>query len=167
MIVSLIVAASENNAIGKANTLPWKLPADMHYFKHTTIGKPVVMGRKTFESLGRPLPGRLNIVLSGSDDVKLPGGVLLYHDLKTVVDKLEGEDYKEIFIIGGGKVFAESILLADTIYLTRVHTHIVDADAFFPNLDHTHWKMVWEESHLADEKNQYAYTFQKYERVEL
>ena len=167
MIVSLIVAVSENNAIGRKNTLPWSLPEDLKFFKRTTLGKPVIMGRKTFESLGQPLPGRLNIVLSGNHNMILPQGVLLYNDINTALERLQNENTDECFIIGGGKVFENTMPLTDQMYITRVHTRIEDADTFFPNIDHTHWKMVWEEKHKADAKHQYDYTFEKYERVEM
>ena len=167
MILSFIVAASENNAIGINNKLPWHLPADLKFFKRTTMGKPVMMGRKTFESLGKPLPGRLNIVLSGSKNLALPEGVLVYNDIDAAIERIQSETADEGFIIGGGKVFEETLQLVDRIYLTRVHTHIPDADAFFPNIDHTHWKMVWEEKHTTDEQHKYDYTFQQFERIEL
>jgi dihydrofolate reductase len=167
MILSFIVAAAENNAIGRGNQLPWHLPNDLKFFKRTTLGKPVLMGRKSYESLGKPLPGRLNIVISTQKDLQLPDGVLLYPDLQQGVDRLQQEPTEEGFIIGGGTVFELAMPLVDRIYITRVHTTIDDADAFFPDIDHTHWKLVWEEPHEADEKHAYAYTFQQYERIEL
>lgn len=167
MVISFIVAVSENNAIGKNNTLPWYLPEDLKFFKRTTMGKPVVMGRKTFESLGRPLPGRLNIVLTKSKDFVAPEGVLVYHDINAAVERLKSEPVEESFIIGGGQIFESTMPVADRMYITRVHATIADADAFFPDVDHTHWKLVWEEKHNADETHQYSYDFQKFERVEL
>jgi dihydrofolate reductase len=166
MIISAIVAVSENNAIGKDNQLPWHLPEDLKFFKRTTMGKPILMGRKTYESLGKPLPGRLNIVLSRKE-VELPEGVLLYHSLEEGINKLKETGSEEVFIIGGGQIFEESMELIDRLYITKVHTHVDDATAFFPEVDHSHWKMVWEEQHEADEKHQYAYTFRQYERVNL
>ncbi len=167
MILSFIVAASENNAIGVRNTLPWHLPEDLKFFKRTTMGKPVIMGRKTFDSIGQPLPGRLNIVLSHKKDLVLPDGVLLYTDVNKAIERLQEEDAEECFIVGGGKVFESTMALADRMYITRVHANIADADAFFPDIDHTHWRLVWEEKHTADDKHKYAYTFQKFERIEL
>ncbi|MCW3120682.1 MAG: dihydrofolate reductase [Flavipsychrobacter sp.] len=167
MIISFIVAVSENNAIGKDNQLPWHLPEDLKFFKRTTLGKPVIMGRKTYESLGKPLPGRLNIVLSSNENLVLPEGVLLYKNIDAALERLQQEPTEEGFIIGGGKVFEETMSLAERIYMTRVHTMIPDADAFFPSIDHTHWKITWEEDHHADEKHKYAYTFQQLERIEL
>jgi len=153
--------------MGRDNTLPWHLPDDFKYFKKTTIGKPVLMGRKTFDSLGRSLPGRLNIVISTQKKLPLPEGVLLFHDVDSAIKRLETEDTDEAFIIGGAKIFEETMQLADRLYITHVHTVINDADTFFPDTDHTHWKLVWEEAHAADEKHQYAFTFQRFERVEL
>ncbi len=167
MILSFIVAVSENNAIGRHNTLPWHLPEDLKFFKRTTMGKPVIMGRKTFESLGRALPGRLNIVISRSKDLKLPEGVLLYDDINAAIERLQQENAEEGFIIGGGQIFEATMPLVDRMYITRVHTTVHDADAFFPNIDHTHWKLVWEEKHHVDDFHQYAFTFQKFERIEL
>jgi len=167
MTVSAIVAVSENNAIGHENKLPWNLPEDLKYFKRKTLGKPVLMGRKTFESLGKALPGRINIVLSRQADLQLPHGVLLYDSLDAALQKLEDDGTEEAFVIGGGHVFAEAMPLIDSLYITRVHTIIKEADTFFPEVDHSHWKLVWEEAHEADEKNNYAYTFEHYERIEL
>ncbi len=167
MILSLIVAASDNNAIGINNQLPWHLPEDLKFFKRTTLGKPVIMGRKTLDSLGKPLPGRLNIVLSHQKDLKLPQDVLLYDNIKEAVDRVQQESVDEAFVIGGGKVFEEAIPYADRMYITRVHATIPNADAFFPDIDHSHWKLTWEEKHQADDKHKYSFAFQKYERIDL
>lgn len=167
MILSIIVAVSENNAIGKNNTLPWNLPEDLKFFKRITIGKTVLMGRKTYESLGKPLPGRLNIILTHNKDMVVPESVLLYDDLNAAIERLQNENAEEAFIIGGGKVFSETMPFIDRMYVTRVHTNIHDADAFFPAVDHTHWKLVWEEKHKADEKHKFDYTFQQFERIEM
>ncbi|MES2701810.1 MAG: dihydrofolate reductase [Bacteroidota bacterium] len=167
MVLSFIVAVSENNAIGKDNALPWRLPEDLKFFKRTTMGKPIIMGRKTYDSLGKPLPGRLNIVLTTQTGIAFPEGVSVYNNIDAAVARLQDESTEEGFIIGGGKVFEETLSLADRLYVTRVHAVVPDADVFFPEIDHTHWKLVWEEAHKADEKHQYDYTFQKYERIEL
>ncbi|HRO41967.1 MAG TPA: dihydrofolate reductase [Flavipsychrobacter sp.] len=167
MILSAIVAVSQNNAIGKNNQLPWHLPDDLKFFKKTTMGKPVLMGRKTFEALDKPLPGRLNIVVSKQKDLQLPEGVLLYNDLREALERLEQEPVEEAFIIGGGKVFEETMNEVDRIYLTKIATVVEDADAFFPEIDHTHWKLVWEEKHPSDEKHKFSFTFQQLERINL
>ena len=165
MILSSIVAMSENNAIGKDNDLPWRLPDDLKFFKKTTLGKPVLMGRKTFESLGKPLVNRLNIVVSTQKDLQLPDGVLLYNDLDAAIERMQQEDTDEGFIIGGGEIFKQSMNIIDRVYLTRVHTTIEDADAFFPHMDHTHWMLTWEEPHDKDEKHAYSFTFQQWNRI--
>ena len=167
MILSAIVAAAEDNAIGKHNGLPWRLPEDLKFFKRITMGKPVLMGRKTFESLGRPLHGRINIVISGQKDLDLPQGVQLYDSLEKGIERMQQEDTDEAFIIGGGKIFEEAMPLIDRLYMTRVHATIPDADVFFPDIDHSHFKLVWEEKHEADEKHQFAFTFQKFEHLDL
>jgi dihydrofolate reductase len=167
MVLSFIVAASENNAIGVRNELPWHLPDDFKYFKRITMGKPVIMGRKSYESLGKPLPGRLNVVLSQTGTITLPEGVLLFDSLAESIERVEEEEVDEAFIIGGGQIFELAMPYVDRMYITRVHTIIDDADAFFPNVDHSHWKLVWEEKHTKDDKHKYDYTFQQYERIEL
>lgn len=167
MTLSFIVAVSDNNAIGINNELPWRLPEDLKFFKRTTMGKPVIMGRKTYESLGRPLPGRLNVVLSQSSQLHLPHGVAQCESISEAIAVAEGEKKDEVFIIGGGKIFEQSMHLVDRMYITRVHTIIDGADAFFPIIDHSHWKLVWEEKHHADDKHAYDFTFQQYERIEL
>jgi dihydrofolate reductase len=167
MILSFIVAVSDDNAIGRNNTLPWYLPDDLKFFKRTTMGKPVIMGRKTFESLGRELPGRLNIVLSSNKNLVLPEGVLLFDDINAAIERLKSEPSEECFIIGGGKIFETTMPMVDRMYITRVHTTVPDADAFFPAIDHTHWKLTWEEKHNADAQNAYAFDFQQYDRIEM
>lgn len=167
MIISLVVAVAEDNAIGKDNALPWRLPEDLKFFKRTTMGKPVIMGRKTYESLGKPLPGRLNIVLSGNAALELPDGVHHFATLHDAIACAKGTGAEEACIIGGGEIFRQSMQTADRIYFTRVHTIVPGADTFFPALDHTHWKRVWQEAHEPDEKHVVAYTFERYERIDL
>lgn len=164
MIISAIVAMSENNAIGVDNELPWRLPDDLKFFKKTTLGKPVLMGRKTYESLGKPLVNRLNIVLSSRDSVDLPEGVLHYKTLEEGLERLKEEDADEGFIIGGGKIFEQSMGLLDRMYITRVHTFVEEAEVFFPEIDENEWKIVWAEDHPVDEKHPYTFTFQRWER---
>lgn len=165
MILSAIVAVADNLAIGKDNQLPWHLPEDLKFFKRTTLGKPVIMGRKTFESLGRPLPGRLNIVLTKQAHPNLPDGVQHYADINEVIRLLEQQNTEEAFIIGGGEIFKETLEQMDRLYITQVHTSVDNATAFFPHVDHAQWKLTWEEDHGADDKHKYAYTFQKWERL--
>jgi dihydrofolate reductase len=163
MTVSLIVAASLNHGIGKDNQLPWHLPADLKFFKQTTMGCPVVMGRKTFQSIGRTLPGRKNVVITRDATFNSDGkfDITLASGLPEALEQLK--DDKEVFIIGGGEVFKQSMTIADTIYLTVVNT-VLEADVFFPEIDPAIFDLVWEEKHSADEKNTFDYTFQKYQR---
>jgi dihydrofolate reductase len=167
MTISAIVAVDKHNAIGRDNNLPWHLPEDLKFFKRTTMGKPVVMGRKTYESLGKPLPNRLNIVLSRQEHVTLPEHVLHYQDIDTAIRYLKEKGHEEIFIIGGGKIFTETLPIIDQLYITEVDTMVAGADAFFPHIDHSQWKLTWEEPHGSDEKHAFAYTFRKYERASL
>jgi dihydrofolate reductase len=165
MILSLIVAASENNAIGKDNRLLWKLPNDMKYFKNTTWAMPVIMGRKTFESLdNQVLPGRFNIIITHQKDWQ-PGvaGVQVADSLERAIELAKETDCKESFVIGGGQLFAESITIADKIYLTRVFVTI-DGDAYFPAIDEGKWKMISHLDFSTDEKHAYAYSFQVWQR---
>ncbi len=164
MTISLIVAASLNHGIGKDNQLPWHLPADLKFFKKTTMGCPVVMGRKTFQSIGRTLPGRKNVVITRDALFNQTGtfDIILASGLDDALARLAGES--EVFIIGGGEIFRQSIDLADTIYLTVVDTEL-EADVFFPVIDPAKFALVWEEKHLADDKHAYNYTFQKYQKL--
>jgi len=161
MLKTIVVAASENQVIGKGNELPWRLPDDLKFFKKLTTGKPVLMGRKTFESLGRALPDRLNIVLSRTVP-QLPEEVLHFDALPEAMDYLDQKDVAEVCIIGGGILFAETLSQADQVFLTRVHTHIDGGDAFFPELDPAMWVLVWQEDHPADQKHAFPFTFQQY-----
>lgn len=163
MTISLIVATSLNRGIGKDNQLPWHLPADLKFFKQTTMGCPVVMGRKTFQSIGRTLPGRKNVVITRDASFNSDGkfDITLASGLPEALAELSGE--KEVFIIGGGEIFRQSMDLADTIYLTVVNT-VLEADVFFPEIDQAAFELVWEEKHPADEKNTFDYTFQKYQK---
>ena len=159
MIVSIIVATSLNHAIGKDNQLLWYLPADLKFFKTTTMGCPVVMGRKTFQSIGRTLPGRKNVVINR--DKNFNSDILVVGSLDEALVKLHAEN--EVFIIGGGEIYNQSIDSVDNIYITLVNT-IIDADVYFSEIDKSKFDLVWEEKHLADEKNKFDYTFQKFEK---
>ncbi len=162
MIISFIVAASTNNVIGKNNQLPWSLPNDMKFFKNTTWAMPVLMGRKSFESLGKPLPGRLNVVITRQNDWK-PEGASVVHSVEDAIKVAAAADYNEAFIIGGGEIFKEAMPVADKIYLTRVDVKL-EGDAFFPEMNPKEWLMVSEQSFPSDEKHAYAYHFQLWER---
>jgi dihydrofolate reductase len=163
-MISLIVAASTNNAIGKNGKLLWHLPNDMKFFKNMTWGTPIIMGRKTFEDVNEPLNGRVNIVITRNADWKAPGTIAV-SNLADAVKEAEKTNCKEIFIIGGGEIFKESMDIAGRIYITRVHATL-DGDAYFPVIDDTKWDMVFNEDFAADDKHAYAYSFQTWERRE-
>lgn len=161
MIISLVVAAAENNAIGKNNQLLWHLPNDLKFFKNTTWGMPVIMGRKTFESVNKPLPGRFNIVITRQTGWKADG-VIVAADLNEAITKAAETNCKEAFVIGGGEIYKQAIETADTIYITRVHAVIEDADTFFPEIDKSKWQQVSVEEFESDLKHRFAYSFQKW-----
>ncbi len=162
MTKSFVVAASENNVIGINNKLPWQLPNDLKFFKNTTWAMPIIMGRKTFESTGRPLPGRTNIVITHQQDWKAEG-VIVVNDMDAAIKAAEDTDAKEAFIIGGGEIFKQNILLVDKIYITRVHA-VLEGDAFFPEIDESQWQLLSNLDFPVDEKHKYAYSFQLWQR---
>ena len=159
--VTFIVAAAENNAIGKGNQMPWHLPNDFKYFKAKTMDHSIIMGRKTFESIGKPLPGRRNIIISRQPTLNIED-VDVANSLQDVINYCRDE--REIFIIGGAEIFNQAMPMADEILLTRVHTNIEDADAFFPELPESDWELISQEKHNKDDKHQYDYTFEVYKR---
>lgn len=162
MIISLVVAAAENNAIGKNNQLLWHLPNDLKFFKNTTWGMPVIMGRKTFESVNKPLPGRMNIVITRQANWKAEG-VTSATSLKDALHKAEVAHYKQAFVIGGGEIYKDALHKADIVYLTRVHA-VINGDTFFPHLHEDVWQLESNEDFAGDEKHMYAYSFQKWVR---
>lgn len=160
-MISIIVAASTNNIIGAQGELPWRLSDDLKHFKAVTMGKPIVMGRKTWESIGRALPGRQNIVVTRQAGYKADGC--------DVVASVEGAisvagDAEEIMVIGGSQIYDLALPIAHRLYLTRVHAH-VDGDAYFPPVDEAEWKLVSDESHTADDRNEFDFSFRVYERA--
>ena len=159
--VTFIVAAAENNAIGKGNQMPWHLPNDFKYFKAKTMDHSIIMGRKTFESIGKPLPGRRNIIISRQPTLNIED-VDVANSLQDVINYCRDE--REIFIIGGAEIFNQAMPMADEILLTRVHTNIEGADAFFPELPESDWELISQEKHNKDDKHQYDYTFEEYKR---
>ena len=158
MTISLIVAATENNAIGKNNQLLWHLPNDLKFFKNTTWGMPVIMGRKTFESVNKPLPGRFNIVITRQTGWKADG-VIVAADLQEALQKAAETNCNEAFVIGGGEIYKQAMEIADKIYLTRVHAEI-DGDTFFPAIDEHAWLLTRKEEFTANEKHAFGYSFQ-------
>lgn len=158
----MLVAASENNAIGKDGKLPWHLPNDLKMFKNLTWAMPVIMGRNTYESLGKPLKGRVNIVVSSRPSPDVPG--LLYAvSIDEALDKAAATGCKEVFVIGGGQIYDQFMSRAHRIYLTRVHAH-VEGDTFFPLIDPACWEQDGHLDFLPDEKHEYAYSFQRWKR---
>ncbi|POY43962.1 type 3 dihydrofolate reductase [Avibacterium gallinarum] len=160
MTLSLIVAMTKNNVIGKDNQMPWHLPADLAWFRQNTQGKPVIMGRKTFESIGRPLPKRTNIVLSRSPFQH--EGVIWKSDFASAVDFVK--DFPEIMLIGGGELFKQYLPIADKLYLTEIQAEI-DGDTFFPQIDWTEWQIEFEQYRPADENNPYDCRFLILQRI--
>ncbi len=157
----IVVAASENNVIGIDNTLPWKLSADLQHFKSVTMGHPLIMGRKTFESIGRPLPGRKTIVVTRQSDWSFDGvDVVNTIDDAIVLGKelAESAGKDKIMLVGGADLYRQCLSKCHFVYLTRVHTSL-HGDAFFPDLDEREWETLNEEPHEADGNNSYAYTF--------
>jgi dihydrofolate reductase len=161
MRISLIVAASENGVIGRAGELPWKLPADLKHFRTLTWGKPVVMGRKTWDSIGRALPGRQNIVLTRDPAFAAPGAQIASSPEEAL--RLAG-DAPEVMIIGGGELYRAFLPRAERIYLTRVKT-VESGDTLFPELDPAQWRQVAREAHAPDARHVHPYCFEILERV--
>jgi len=163
MIISLVVAASDNNVIGKNNQLLWHLPKDMKFFKNVTWAMPVVMGRKTFEAIGnKPLSGRKNIVITRQAGWKADG-VSVVNSVDAAATLAEQLNYKEIFIIGGGEIYLISFERANKIYMTRVHAEL-EGDTYFPVIEKNDWTLVSKSDNPADEKHAYAFSFQLWER---
>lgn len=161
MLISLIVAMAENRVIGRGNQMPWHLPADLRHFKSVTLGKPVIMGRKTFESIGRPLPGRRNVVISRNLDW-CAEGVESVSSLDAALALVQDAD--EVMIIGGGQLYREALPLAQRLYLTHIKLSVTDADTWFPDYSQYQWQLRAEELHEPDEKNPYPYRFETLER---
>lgn len=163
MNITLVVAASENNVIGKNNQLLWHLPKDMKFFKNITWAMPVVMGRKTFESMGsRPLSGRMNIIITRQDSWSA-AGISVANSLDAAIEMAKKADYKEVFVIGGGEIYEIAFQKAAKIYITRVHTEL-EGDTYFPVIEKNNWKLVSNVDNPADNKHAYPFSFQLWER---
>lgn len=161
--ISIIVAVDENNAIGRDNELLCYLPNDLKHFKTVTSGHTVIMGRKTFESLPKgALPNRRNIVITRNKELSFAGCEMAL-SLESAIEMCAKED--EVFIIGGGAIYEQSIVLADTLYLTRIHNGFEGVDTYFPKVDNNVWSEVEKESYPADEKHAYSYSFLKFEKI--
>jgi dihydrofolate reductase len=155
MTISIIVAASVNNAIGKNNQLIWHLPADLKYFKNLTMGHHIIMGRKTFESIGRALPGRTSIIITRNKNYAAQDCIIV-SSLKEAIESVKNDT--EAFIIGGAEIFNQAFEFADKIYLTRIH-ETFEADTFLPVINFNNWKIIKQEDFTSDEKNKYSYSF--------
>jgi len=159
MLISLIVAMGQNRVIGINNRLPWRLPAEMRYFRDTTMGKPIIMGRKTHESIGRALPGRQNIILTRSRTYESVGCTIV-HSVQEALAVAKGT---EVMVIGGAQLYELFLPLADRIYLTQVETEF-EGDSFFPRIDRGEWSEISRETFEADGMNQYQYNVILFER---
>lgn len=157
-MISLLWAMDENRAIGRNNQLPWHLPEDLKYFKRVTMGKPIAMGRKTYDSIGRPLPGRENIVITRRLGVTIEGCTVI-HDVN---DLLQRND-EELFVIGGAEIFKEILPFADRLYVTEIREEF-EADTFFPEFNLSDWELIESIPGMKDEKNPYNYDFLVYQR---
>jgi dihydrofolate reductase len=161
-MISFLVAMDKNRVIGRNNQLPWHLPEDLRYFKRVTMGHPIAMGRKTHDSIGKILPGRENIIITRNSDFKCEGCTVFYsiQDFVHYCDELEDE----IFVIGGAEIFKETFQYADRLYITYIHQEF-EGDTFFPDFEHSKWKLVSSEKGIRNEKNPYDYDFIIYEKA--
>ncbi|WP_417361807.1 dihydrofolate reductase [Galbibacter sp.] len=160
-MITIIAAAAENNALGKDNDLVWHLPDDFKRFKELTSGHPIIMGRKTFESLPGTLPNRTHIIITRRQDFKAVGNCIVVHSLETALKAAQNNS--QPFIIGGGEIYKQAMDLADKIELTRVHTS-VEADTFFPEIDLAKWELIAKEQHPQDNRHKYAFSYLTYVR---
>lgn len=164
MRLSIIAALSTNNVIGRNNEIPWRLSTDLKRLKALTMGHHMILGRKTYESVGRPLPGRVMVVITRSEDYR-PEGVTVVHSLDEAIRIAEAAGDPEPFIAGGAEIYRQALHCADRMYLTRVHAE-VEGDTYFPEFDDvTEWELTDSEHREADEKNEYPYSFLTYDRA--
>lgn len=159
--LSLIAALARNRVIGRDHRLPWRLPADLRFFKQTTLGKPLLMGRRTWESIGRPLPGRRMIVLSRDPGYLAPACAVV-HSMDAALT--EAGAVAEVMVIGGALLYAQTLPLADRMYLTQVDADVA-GDVWFPEWNSLDWRLDWEEQHPADAEHAWPYCFQRWERI--
>ncbi len=170
MRISILVACSTNHVIGRDGDLPWRLSADLKRFRRLTMGHPILMGRKTLESIGRLLPGRQTIVLTRNVEFEFPGAIVV-HDWQSALAKAaeseaasESSHEPELFVVGGAEIYRLALPSTDRLYLTRVHAEI-EGDTFFPEIDEDEWQVVDEENHAADGKNEHDYSFVTLDRI--
>jgi dihydrofolate reductase len=158
--ISIIAAIAKNNAIGLNNQLIWHLPNDLQFFKETTINSAIIMGRKTFDSIGKALPKRKNIIITANPNYSVPGAVVV----QNLKDAIAHADSEEVFIVGGASIYEQSMAMANRLYITHVH-HTFKGDTFFPAIDPKVWKETSREDHFKDEKHAYDFSFVIYEKV--
>jgi len=166
MIISMIVAMANNGVIGRDNKMPWHLPADLQYFKRVTMGKPIIMGRKTFDSIGKPLPGRTNIIVTRQTDIVIDGVEVvnsLDQALEFAANLALNDGLEEVMVIGGAQLYNEAIARTQRLYLTRINSDI-DGDTYFPRLDNHEWYEVSRDNFTADSSNPFDYSFTLLER---
>ena len=163
MNISLVVAAAENNAIGKEGQMPWHLPNDMKHFKNITWGMPVIMGRKTYETIGKPLKGRKNIVITRQKGMNREG-IIVVNSFEDALFVAKATDAKEAMVIGGGEIYRTAFDKTKRIYMTRIKA-VVEGDTFFPVIDPKTWHLVSKVDHPADDKNPFEYSFQVWEKI--
>ena len=165
MKIVLIAAFAQNRVVGINNSLPWHLPEDLKYFKRTTTGKAIIMGRKTYDSIGRPLPNRTNIVISRNSELKIEG-VKVVDSLQAAIDLAKEVNFingvEEVMVIGGASIYEEALPKADRLYLTHVHAE-VKGDAYFPEVDFSQWQEISRDDYAASESNPYDYSFVVYD----
>ena len=163
MKISSIVAVASNGVIGKDNDLPWHLPEDMKFFKKTTSGHHIILGRKNYQSIGFPLPKRTNIILS-RNPFFIVSNCLVAQSIEEALEIAVDNGEEEVFIIGGAKIYEQTMDIIDTLYYTEVHAE-PEGDVFFPKIDWSQWELIHEERHEADEKNMYPFTFKTFNRI--
>ena len=164
MLISTIVATAQNNVIGKDNQIPWYLPADLQYFKKITINHHIIMGRNCFESIGRPLPKRTNVVVT-RNPFFIATGCVVTHSIEEALRLAEKNGEEEVFIIGGGEVYQQSVEFWDRIYWTEVALN-TEGDVFFPKIEMKNWKLTSEEKHAKDDKNEMDFVFKIYDKIQ-
>lgn len=162
MKISCVVAVAKNNVIGKDNDIPWYLPADLKYFKKITMGHHILMGRKCYSSIGRPLPKRTNVIIT-RDPYYIVSNCIVTHSIEEALEIAYDNKEKEVMVIGGGTIYDQTKDMWDKLYITEVDLE-VDGDVHFPTIDFDQWELISEEPHKPDEKNKFPYTFKVYER---
>ena len=163
MNISCVVAVANNNVIGKNNDIPWYLPADLKYFKKITLGHHILMGRNCYESIGRPLPKRTNVIIT-RDPFFIASNCLIAHSIHGALEVAHDNGEDDVMIIGGGTIYQQTKDVWDTLYITEVDLN-VDGDVFFPEINKDEWNLISSDAHEPDDKNEHPYVFKKYQRI--